>query len=47
MRRRVRQELLEEEYKNIPEDEKVRHIPDEVKEFVWRRDQGKCVKCGC
>lgn len=21
-------------------------IPDDVKIFVWRRDQGKCVKCG-
>jgi len=46
LRKRARQEVLEEEYKYIPEDEKVRHIPDEVKEFVWRRDQGKCVKCG-
>lgn len=23
-----------------------RHIPDRVKIFVWRRDQGRCVKCG-
>jgi 5-methylcytosine-specific restriction endonuclease McrA len=21
-------------------------IPDGVREFVWRRDQGRCVKCG-
>src|SRR5690606_11117267 len=21
-------------------------IPDEVKVFVWKRDAGKCVKCG-
>lgn len=21
-------------------------IPDDVKIFVWRRDKGKCVKCG-
>jgi 5-methylcytosine-specific restriction endonuclease McrA len=21
-------------------------IPDEVKRFVWQRDQGKCVRCG-
>ena len=21
-------------------------IPDEVKVFVWNRDQGRCVKCG-
>jgi hypothetical protein len=35
-----------EAYVNIPEDEKNRHIPEEVKEYVWRRDDGKCVKCG-
>jgi 5-methylcytosine-specific restriction endonuclease McrA len=23
-----------------------RHIPSEVKLNVWRRDSGKCVKCG-
>ncbi len=22
------------------------HIPDAVKQYVWRRDQGRCVKCG-
>lgn len=22
-----------------------KHIPDDVKMFVWRRDEGKCVKC--
>jgi len=33
-------------YQNVPEDEKTRHIPDDVKEQIWRRDEGKCVKCG-
>ncbi|HXC53107.1 MAG TPA: HNH endonuclease [Candidatus Limnocylindrales bacterium] len=22
-------------------------IPDSVRLFVWQRDQGKCVRCGC
>ena len=22
------------------------HLPDAVKQYVWRRDQGRCVKCG-
>jgi hypothetical protein len=22
------------------------HIPDEIKVFVWQRDQGRCVRCG-
>ena len=46
MRKKARQELLESEYKNIPEDERMRHIPEDVKEFVWRRDGGKCIECG-
>lgn len=33
-------------YGNLPSDDDRKPIPDEVKEFVWRRDQGKCVKCG-
>lgn len=28
-------------------DERVReHISDDIKEFVWRRDGGRCVQCG-
>lgn len=46
LRDEVRKELFEKEFKAIPEDEKIRFISDEVKEFVWRRDQAKCVKCG-
>jgi len=34
-------------WKEIPEDERQRtQIPDDVKIFVWKRDGGKCVKCG-
>ncbi len=36
-----------EEEDSIEEDEKInRHIPKEVKLYVWRRDQGKCCNCG-
>jgi 5-methylcytosine-specific restriction endonuclease McrA len=27
-------------------DEEKRNIPLNVRDEVWRRDQGKCVKCG-
>lgn len=33
-----------EESKRVEEPR--RHIDDQVKIFVWRRDQGRCVKCG-
>lgn len=46
IRKQVRQKLLQEEFRRIPEDERIRFISDEVKEFVWRRDRAKCVKCG-
>lgn len=46
LRQKVKQEILEKEFQDIPEDERIRFISDDVKEFVWRRDQGKCVKCG-
>ncbi|OGX26531.1 MAG: hypothetical protein A3J51_05880 [Omnitrophica WOR_2 bacterium RIFCSPHIGHO2_02_FULL_45_21] len=46
LRQKARQEVLEEEFKEIPENERVRFISEDVKELVWRRDQGKCVKCG-
>jgi 5-methylcytosine-specific restriction endonuclease McrA len=38
-----------EAYENlelIPNAQRER-LPDSVKLFVWQRDQGKCVKCGC
>ena len=46
LRSEARKELFEKEFQAIPEDDKIRFISDEVKEFVWRRDQAKCVKCG-
>lgn len=46
LRDEARKEIFEKEFKKIPEDEKIRFISEEVKEFVWRRDQGKCIKCG-
>ena len=46
LKKKARQELLEEDFKNIPEDERIRHIPEDVKELVWRRDGGKCIECG-
>lgn len=29
-----------------PNELKREQIPDEVKIFVWRRDEGKCIRCG-
>jgi len=34
-----------EMYDVVPSDERTR-IPDDVQQFVWRRDKGCCVKCG-
>lgn len=39
-------EKAEKLYGDIPSDDKRKPIPDEVKEKVWRRDNGRCVKCG-
>ena len=25
---------------------RTRHIPEDVRDAVWRRDEGKCTKCG-
>jgi hypothetical protein len=36
---------IQESYGNIPTDSR-EPIPDDVKDIVWRRDAGKCVKCG-
>jgi len=32
--------------KILPEDKRSRRIPQDVKDAVWRRDEGKCVECG-
>ena len=32
-------------YGGIPSDDKRESIPDEVKQYVWQRDKGQCVKC--
>ncbi|MEP0133378.1 MAG: HNH endonuclease [Eudoraea sp.] len=39
-------EELEAIIDSIPSDEPSRRISDKVKDNVWRRDEGKCVKCG-
>ena len=36
---------LMEQVKDMP-NEKRETIPENVKIYVWRRDEGKCVKCG-
>ncbi len=38
-------EKARELYGGIPSDDKRHPIPDDVKEAVWQRDQGKCVQC--
>ena len=45
IKRKISQKA-QELYGNIPTDDKRKPIPDEVKMFVWNRDNGKCVKCG-
>jgi len=45
IRYKVRKELLKEEFKNIEQDTR-ETISEEVRHEVWRRDGGKCVKCG-
>ena len=32
-------------YGGIPSDDKRVSIPDEIKQYVWQRDKGQCVKC--
>ncbi len=41
---RVEKKLREEMATNLPNPRLV--IPDDVKMYVWKRDQGKCAKCG-
>ena len=45
LRYEVRKELLREEFKDLPQDNRAT-IPEEVRHEVWRRDVGKCTKCG-
>ena len=40
---RLRKELLAD---TAAEQARRERIPDDVRVFVWRRDQGKCVQCG-
>lgn len=44
---RIRREV--EAYENLDQADVARRemIPDQVRLFVWQRDQGRCVKCGC
>jgi mannosyltransferase OCH1-like enzyme len=46
---KVRREIsqkAQELYSEIPVDDNREHIPDDIKQFVWQRDKGKCVRCG-
>lgn len=45
LRRGIRRKLLKEEFAHI-KDNLREPIPEEVKHEVWRRDAGKCAKCG-
>ena len=39
---------LEQKYSSNPDSSFTRKtLPDSVRIFVWRRDEGKCVYCGC
>ena len=40
------QELIESFRKKPTKDKRSRTIPQNVKDKVWNRDGGKCVKCG-
>lgn len=39
-------ELTRKLYDDMPSDDKRVPISDDVKDAVWRRDGGKCIKCG-
>jgi len=45
LRYEVRKKLFEEEFKDMAQDGR-EPIPEEARHEVWRRDGGKCVKCG-
>lgn len=44
--KRTIKEKISEKYNDVASNDKRNPIPDDVKEKVWQRDQGKCVKCG-
>lgn len=44
IKRKISQKM-EEQYNDVPVDDR-QPITEEVKMFVWKRDAGKCVKCG-
>jgi len=41
----IRKKLLEKEFKDLPKGSDRERIPEDVRITVWRRDNGKCVKC--
>lgn len=45
LRSEVRKKLLEEEFKDLVKEGRER-IPEETRYEVWRRDGGKCARCG-
>lgn len=45
-KRKLQRAIALMEQERIPEPGGREPIPDDVKMFVWRRDGGKCVKCG-
>ena len=45
IRYEVRRKLLEGEFKDLAKEGRER-IPEEVRHEVWRRDGGKCGRCG-
>jgi len=45
LKRKIAQKA-QELYSNIPTDDIRQPISDAAKIFVWKRDMGKCVKCG-
>lgn len=45
IKRKISQKTREM-YGDVPSDSKRTPIPDDVKDAVWRRDGGKCVRCG-
>ena len=38
--------ILVRDKKNASDNKQSRHISQDIKDVVWRRDEGKCVECG-